>query len=127
MKILNLGLYLIILVALHFTNLLDFRNIRGFVNLPFDEQMSYFPRFKEWKDKYEGKFNVIFIHHGGEPYAVFTKQFFPNATDAETVNLKEHGAEEITQEFLKRGFVIADYKKQLEEELENMDNRFYEY
>ena len=52
---------------------------------------------------------MIQIFHGGEPYIVFTKNFFFDLEKDEIVNLKNHKKEEITEEFIKRGFVIGNY------------------
>lgn len=91
------------------------RPLRVFVNLPFEKQMGRFPHFANWIKKHKGKFNMIQIFHGGEPYLVFTKDFFHNTTDSEVINLKSHKEEEITKEFEIRNFKRGDYDRKVED------------
>ena len=71
----------------NFPKLYSLPEMRGFVNCPFDEQLSYFPEFGKWRDQFKGKLNIISLHYGDEPYAIFTRGFFPNATDHEKIML----------------------------------------
>jgi hypothetical protein len=110
MKIFNFLIYGLLVALLMKFDLLDRRPLRGFVNLPFEKQMPYYPEFQKFINSYRGKINFIQLYHGNEPYGVFTKNFFPNATDAEVVNFAKLKKEEILEVFVKRGFEMTDLK-----------------
>lgn len=103
-------------------DLLDRRPLRGFVNLPFEKQMRFFPEFQKWLNEYKGKLNIIQIYHGHEPYAIFTRNFFPNSTDSEKIMLDKFKKDEILEVFVKRGFEIKDYEASLKKKVSDMDN-----
>lgn len=47
---------------------------------------------------------MIQIYLGGDPYFVFTKNFYHDTAESEVVQLKDHKVDEITKELVKRGF-----------------------
>ncbi len=121
MKHFNFLVYVVLIALSLKFNLFDKRPLRGFLNLPFEKQMRFFPEFQKFLKDYKGKLNIIQIFHGGEPYAVFTKHFYPNATDSEKVPLKDLKKDEILEIFTNRGFEVDEYEKKLKEKFKKME------
>ena len=63
----------------------DRHPLKVFINLPFDKQLRFFPEFEKWISKNKGKFDMIPLYYGYDPYFVFTKDFEYDSTNSETI------------------------------------------